>query len=197
MSTRPSTRLRAARCSPTSSTSSARVGSWPTTGRSVSNGGGASPRAEPEPVSSPLSPNHPAVAASPLSPALEPELATQLPADDAVHAAIDIGTNSIHLLVARSTPSQRFEVLAQEKEVVRLGHGTGDMTLLADDAMERGLAALRRFRQVADIWDADITAVATSAVREAENHDVFIRRARVEAGIEVEIISGVEEARLI
>lgn len=148
-------------------------------------------------MSAPLSPNHPTVASSLAAPFIEPELATRLPADEAVHAAIDIGTNSIHLLVARSTPSQRFEVLAQEKEVVRLGHGTGDMTELADDAIERGIAALRRFRQVAEIWDADITAVATSAVREAENHDVFISRARDEADIEVGIISGVEEARLI
>jgi exopolyphosphatase / guanosine-5'-triphosphate,3'-diphosphate pyrophosphatase len=149
-------------------------------------------------VSAPHSPNHPTVAAAGLAaPFIEPELATRLPADEAVHAAIDIGTNSVHLLVARSTPTQRFEVLAQEKEVVRLGRGTGDMTQLEDDAIDRGIAALRRFRQVAEIWDADITAVATSAVREAENHDVFIDRARHEADIDVQIISGVEEARLI
>ncbi|WP_195210354.1 Ppx/GppA phosphatase family protein [Actinomarinicola tropica] len=113
------------------------------------------------------------------------------------HAAIDIGTNSIHLLVARSPAPGRLEVLAQEKEVVRLGHGGSDMRRLDPDAIERGIAALHRFRQVADIWDADITAVATSAVREAENHDEFTSRARDEAGIEVEVISGVEEARLI
>lgn len=118
-------------------------------------------------------------------------------ADGDTHAAIDIGTNSIHLLVARTTSGQRFEVLAQEKEVVRLGHGAGDMRELEADAIDRGIAALVRFRQVADIWDADITAVATSAVREAENHDEFVRRARTEAGVAVEIISGVEEARLI
>jgi exopolyphosphatase / guanosine-5'-triphosphate,3'-diphosphate pyrophosphatase len=148
-------------------------------------------------VSRPHSPNHPTHADGYGAPFIEPELATRLPGDEAVHAAIDIGTNSVHLLVARSTPSQRFEVLAQEKEVVRLGHGTGDMTELAPDAIDRGIAALRRFRQVADIWDADVTAVATSAVREAENHQVFLQRARAEADTEVEIISGVEEARLI
>ncbi|HSL57676.1 MAG TPA: Ppx/GppA phosphatase family protein [Acidimicrobiales bacterium] len=116
---------------------------------------------------------------------------------DRVHAAIDIGTNSVHLLVARSTVRRRFEVLAQEKEVVRLGSGATDMKLLTDDAMDRGIAALHRFRQVADIWEAEISAVATSAVREAENHQVFLDRARRDAGIEVEVISGVEEARLI
>src|SRR5690606_5939175 len=91
----------------------------------------------------------------------------------------------------------RMEVLAQEKEVVRLGAGADDMKVLDPDAVDRGIAALARFRQVAEIWDADIVAVATSAVREADNHDVFLDRARAEAGVEVEVISGVEEARLI
>lgn len=138
------------------------------------------------------SPNHPARD----GPAPQAAASAATP-DPGVHAAIDIGTNSVHLIVARGTPGGRFEVLAQEKEVVRLGHGTGDMTRLAADAMDRGIAALDRFRQVADIWDAGITAVATSAVREAHNHDEFVRRAKEEAGIDVEIISGVEEARLI
>lgn len=118
-------------------------------------------------------------------------------ATDPVHAAIDIGTNSIHLLVARCPVAGRMEILAQEKEVVRLGHGATDMTRLTPDAIDRGIAALARFRQVADIWDATISAVATSAVREAENHAEFTDRARDEAGIEVEVIAGVEEARLI
>lgn len=112
-------------------------------------------------------------------------------------AAIDIGTNSIHLVVARIGEGNRFEVIAQEKEVVRLGSSSGDMKLLAPDAMDRGVAALGRFRQVADISGAKVYAVATSAVREAENAGEFIDRAWREAGIDVEVISGVEEARLI
>jgi exopolyphosphatase / guanosine-5'-triphosphate,3'-diphosphate pyrophosphatase len=114
-----------------------------------------------------------------------------------VHAAIDVGTNSIHLVVARTSPSGRFDVLAQEKEVVRLGSGSGDMKQLTGPAMDRGVDTLRRFRQVTEIWAADVTAVATSAVREAVNRDHFVERARQEAGVEVEVISGVEEARLI
>ena len=113
------------------------------------------------------------------------------------HAAIDVGTNSVHLVVARISGSGRFDVLAQEKEVVRLGSGSGDMKELTPAAMDRGVATLRRFRQVAEIWTADVAAVATSAVREADNRDVFVRRAREEAGVEVDVISGVEEARLI
>ena len=112
-------------------------------------------------------------------------------------AAIDIGTNSIHLLVARALDGTRFEVIDREKEMVRLGSGSGDMKVLEPAAIDRGIEALQRFRQVAEISGATVHAVATSAVREAENRDVFLERARSEAGIEVEVISGVEEARLI
>jgi exopolyphosphatase / guanosine-5'-triphosphate,3'-diphosphate pyrophosphatase len=115
-------------------------------------------------------------------------------------AAVDVGTNSIHLVVARMTPGEggpRFEVLEREKEMVRLGSSAGDMTELDGAAVDRGVAALDRFRQVAEVHGARLVAVATSAVREAENRHVFLDRARDEAGVEVEVISGVEEARLI
>ena len=114
-----------------------------------------------------------------------------------VVAAIDVGTNSVHLLVARVVDAGGFEPVAREKEVVRLGSGSGDMKVLEPDAIDRGIDALRRFRQIADISGAQILAVATSAVREAENRDAFLDRAREEAGIEVEPISGLEEARLV
>jgi exopolyphosphatase/guanosine-5'-triphosphate,3'-diphosphate pyrophosphatase len=112
-------------------------------------------------------------------------------------AAIDIGTNSIHLVIARPTGNNRFEVLDREKEVVRLGSGSGDMKRLSPDAIDRGIAALRRFQQLAASRNAHVYAVATSAVREAENRQEFVRRARDEAGVHVAIISGAEEARLI
>lgn len=114
-----------------------------------------------------------------------------------VLAAVDVGTNSLHLVVARAGEGDRLEVIAREKEQVRLGQGAGDMKQLAPEAIERGVAALGRFRRLADAHGAEVRAVATSAVREAENHDEFLARARREAGVEVEVISGVEEARLI
>ena len=117
--------------------------------------------------------------------------------EPAALAAVDVGTNSLHLVVARVLDGGRFEVIGREKEMVRLGSGSNDMKRLADDAVDRGIEALTRFRKIAEISDAPLRAVATSAVREAENHDDFIRRAREEAGVEVEVISGVEEARLI
>jgi len=113
------------------------------------------------------------------------------------HAAIDIGTNSVHLVVARLDPGGKLRVKAREKEMVRLGEGPSHMRWLGEEAMDRALDALGRMGRIADSYDADLRAVATSAVREAENRMTFVRRAQVEAGIEVEIISGVEEARLI
>ncbi|HEX5367549.1 MAG TPA: Ppx/GppA phosphatase family protein [Acidimicrobiales bacterium] len=110
-------------------------------------------------------------------------------------AAVDIGTNSVHLVVAR-VDENRIEVLEREKEMVRLGSSAGDMKRLTPAAMSRGVEALARFRQVADIHGATVRAVATSAVREADNRAAFIERARA-VGVEVEVISGVEEARLI
>ncbi len=113
------------------------------------------------------------------------------------HAAIDIGTNSFHMVVARALPDGGFEVITTEKEMVRLGQGSGEMKQLADDAIDRGVAALTRMAGVAATHGADITAVATSATREAQNRQVFIDRALADTGIKIEVISGFEEARLI
>ena len=81
--------------------------------------------------------------------------------------------------------------------MVRLGSGSKDMKVLGDEAMGRVIETLKRFKQIADISSADVKAVATSAVREALNKEAFLQRAKEEAGIQVEMISGFEEARLI
>lgn len=111
-------------------------------------------------------------------------------------AALDVGTNSFHLVVARVGEGMGFEVITTQKDLVRLGHGGGDMKQLSKDAIERGIAALGRMRRIADSHGAPLRAVATSAVREAANAAEFISRAH-RAGVQVEVISGVEEARLI
>ena len=115
-----------------------------------------------------------------------------------VRAAIDIGTNSFHLVVARLADHGGFEMLTTEKDMVRLGQGGGEMKELAADAIERGLASLARLKEVAGSHgDVEIAAVATSAVREASNRDDFLIPARDEVGVPIEVISGYEEARLI
>ncbi|MEZ5323189.1 MAG: Ppx/GppA phosphatase family protein [Microthrixaceae bacterium] len=115
-----------------------------------------------------------------------------------VLAGIDIGTNSVHMIVALVGGDGRFEVLTRHKEVVRLGESGDDrIRQLSDAAIDRGIAALRRCRTVVDTYGAPVLAVATSAVREAENARDFIDRALRDAGIDVEVVSGIEEARLI
>ena len=115
-----------------------------------------------------------------------------------VIAAIDVGTNSFHLVVASVDADGHFEVLTREREPVRLGSGGEDMKRLTADAMDRGIAALDRMRRIADhAGAATVTAVATSAVREADNRGEFVARARVEAGVDIQVVSGIEEARLI
>jgi exopolyphosphatase/guanosine-5'-triphosphate,3'-diphosphate pyrophosphatase len=111
-------------------------------------------------------------------------------------AALDIGTNSFHLVVARLLDNG-FEIVTREKETVRLGHGGGDMKELSADAIDRGISSLLRMQRIAASHGAKVRAVATSAVREAQNADVFLTRARREAKVEVEVISGLEESRLI
>jgi exopolyphosphatase/guanosine-5'-triphosphate,3'-diphosphate pyrophosphatase len=113
-----------------------------------------------------------------------------------VIAAIDIGTNSTHMVVARITPSG-FEVITREKNQTRLGEGGGDMKELSAAAMDRGIHALRHMKKIADAHQAHVVAVATSAVREANNAEEFVKRAHDEAAIDIEVISGLEEARLI
>ena len=114
-----------------------------------------------------------------------------------VLAAIDVGTSSIHMVVARFSSDGSSTILAKERLPVRLGKGGGDMNQLLPDAIDRAVAALLQCRLIANAHNAEIAAVATSAVREASNASEFIKRAQDEASVTVEVISGVEEARLI
>lgn len=112
-------------------------------------------------------------------------------------AAIDIGTNSIHMAIATINSNGVIKILSREKEMVRLGSSGKDMKYLQEDAIERGIDTLYKFSKIAENENAIIRACATSALREALNRDAFIRRARNELDINIEIISGTEEGRLI
>jgi exopolyphosphatase/guanosine-5'-triphosphate,3'-diphosphate pyrophosphatase len=113
-------------------------------------------------------------------------------------AAIDIGTNSVHMIVVRVRPDFSFEVIDREKEMVRLGAGGLDGRALTAEAMHAALQVLSKFRRLAESHRVDeIVAVATSATREAENGGPFLRAVTDRTGIRPRVISGTEEARLI
>jgi len=114
-------------------------------------------------------------------------------------AAIDIGTNSTHLLVAAVDPELRtFSIELAEKSTTRLGERNPETGNLSDSAMERGLETLRRFRELAVSHQVEqIVTAATSAVREAPNGRDFLQVIQDELQLEVDLVSGPEEARLI
>jgi exopolyphosphatase/guanosine-5'-triphosphate,3'-diphosphate pyrophosphatase len=113
-------------------------------------------------------------------------------------AAIDIGTNSVHMIVVQVRPDLSFEVIDREKEMVRLGAGGLDGRRLTDTAMGAALQALSKFRRIAESHAVDeVLAAATSATREAENGAEFLAAIERQTGIRPRVISGTEEARLI
>ncbi|HET7453837.1 MAG TPA: Ppx/GppA phosphatase family protein, partial [Thermoanaerobaculia bacterium] len=113
-------------------------------------------------------------------------------------ASIDIGSNTIKLLVAKVAEDGAIEPLSREKEFVRLGHETFATGRLSPEAIEAGASAVERLASIARGSGAEtIRAVATCAVREADNGEAFVAAVRDRCGVEVEVISGEEEARLI
>lgn len=113
-------------------------------------------------------------------------------------AAVDIGTNSFHLIVVEAGTDGKFTIIDREKEVIRLSEGSrGDLKIISPEAIQRGVATLKKFKGIAEAHDAEMRALATSAVREAINKDEFIKNVFDETGVEIEVISGFEEARLI
>jgi len=112
-------------------------------------------------------------------------------------AALDVGTNSIHLLIARVAADGQVEPLDRAKEMVRLGD-SAFKGVISPDAFARATECVRKYRAQAERGGVDaIIAVATSAVREAENGGDFVRVVRDETGIELTVIRGEQEARLI
>jgi exopolyphosphatase / guanosine-5'-triphosphate,3'-diphosphate pyrophosphatase len=113
-------------------------------------------------------------------------------------AAIDIGSNSLHMIVAQADADGGITTLWRLKEPVGLGRISFPSRRLSAEAMDRAIAALERFKQHALQRQSEkIIAVATSAIREATNGGDFIERARRELGMVVKMVSAREEARLI
>jgi len=112
-------------------------------------------------------------------------------------AAIDVGSNSIRMIVADVSPAGDIRVVDEMKAMPRLGVGVDATGVLADASMDAALAALARMGVLARQMHADrVDAVATSAVRDAANGGAFLDRVRAETGLQVRVLSGEEEARL-
>lgn len=118
---------------------------------------------------------------------------------DRILAAIDLGTNSVHMVVVRIQPAlPAFTIMTREKATVRLGDRCKQTGRLTPEAMDRAIVALKRCQEIAKVLNAEqIIAVATSAVREAPNGHEFLQQIEAELGLWVNLISGSEEARRI
>jgi len=111
---------------------------------------------------------------------------------------IDIGTNSVRLLVVRLNPNHSYTILSRQKQQVRLGEGEFDEDMILPEAIDRLVVVCKKFTDLARSFSAEeFVAVATSAMREASNQNEILLLLRREAQIDVRVISGQEEARLI
>jgi exopolyphosphatase / guanosine-5'-triphosphate,3'-diphosphate pyrophosphatase len=118
---------------------------------------------------------------------------------DRMIAAIDIGTNSVHMVVVRIDPTlPTFTIIAREKETVRLGDRDPKTRDLTPEAMERATRALQRCQDLAKSFNVEqIVAVATSAVREAPNGRAFLKQIEADLGLVVDLISRRSAANLL
>jgi exopolyphosphatase/guanosine-5'-triphosphate,3'-diphosphate pyrophosphatase len=113
-------------------------------------------------------------------------------------AAIDAGSNAIRLVIARATSPKHIQILDCERAAVRLGHNAFTRRVISGDTISRAARAFRQFRDRMDQYNVGAyRAVATAAAREARNYRRLMDRAQRKAGIELEIISSEEEARLV
>ena len=113
-------------------------------------------------------------------------------------AVVDVGSNSVRLQIAQAAADGSIQVLSEDRAPVRMGEQVFRTGRLAPEVIARAAAALARFAEIARQAGAvKVRAVATSAVREASNRQLLLRHVRQQAGIELEVISGAEEARLI
>ena len=112
--------------------------------------------------------------------------------------SVDVGSNAIRLLVGDFERPHTYRVIAQERFPVRLGHDVFRYGALAPEMADRAIRGLASFRKQIDTLNVThYRAVATSAVRESRNGEAFIGRVRRATGLELEAITGAEEARLV
>ncbi len=112
-------------------------------------------------------------------------------------AAIDVGTNSVRLIIAETSPDGSYRILDDEKEITRLGKGLSTTGMLAADSIEHTVVTIARMKSIAEGYGAsEIQVVGTSAAREAKNASTLEKQIRERTGLELRVISGEEEAML-
>ncbi len=113
-------------------------------------------------------------------------------------AAIDIGSNSVHMIIARDDGGMVYEIVDREKDMIKLGATAFKARHLSAEAIDTGVRSLKRFRRLTDQHGVEhVLAVATSAVREADNGEAFLAAVQAATGFSPRMITGQEEARLI
>jgi len=113
-------------------------------------------------------------------------------------AAVDMGTNSFHLIIVQVKSDGSFKIIDREREMIRLGSHSGkQFTWISEGEMEKAIDVLKDFNKIAQFYKAEVRAIATSAIREAKNKNEFIDRVYEETGITVEAVDGKTEAELI
>ncbi|RMF93982.1 MAG: Ppx/GppA family phosphatase [Candidatus Schekmanbacteria bacterium] len=116
--------------------------------------------------------------------------------DNCIEASIDLGTNSALLLIAKKN-GKKLEVLREELRICRIGEGTNRSGILNDDAVNRTIKVLKEYKKIAEEYNASkIIVGATSALRDAKNSNTFIKKVKELLDINIQIISGEEEALL-
>lgn len=113
-------------------------------------------------------------------------------------AVLDLGSNSWRAVVFTYVPELWWKLTDELYETVRIGEGLGASGKLSEEAMQRGLETLTvfaRFCRAHDLGEDEVIAIATSAIRDADNRDEFLRRARVQSGLNIEVLSALGEAR--
>ena len=113
-------------------------------------------------------------------------------------AALDLGSNSFHLLVVETRPDGSFLPLAREKEMLRLGDVVAREGRLSEESIDAAIDTVRRFRTIADVQHCDeIVAMATAAMRQAANGPEAAERIEAATGVRIQVVSGIREAQLV
>ena len=115
-------------------------------------------------------------------------------------AAIDLGTNSFHMVIVEESEGKGIVEIDRVKEMICIGRGSISTKMLDEKAMESGITTLKHFLVLAaqqGVKPENVIAFATSAIREAKNRNVFLQRVRDETGLKIKVVSGLEEAQFI